>query len=224
MGAAQFVHLEESLIIKRSKFMSLRAVNGKANFVVFLDIDGVLYNAPNPNAVFAKVAELFPNGDKYSQNRECSIAASYFFNKTALQSLDYLINEMEKVAQVAVVISASWRENRSVEELKTTFFGIHNFSKYIIDKTPETLSKEEGALNCPATQHNEEYSLPCRAAEIQYWLKQHPEVTNFVVLDDIDHHLSDCFGDKFFQTNYKTLLTQEMAKKIVGQYHALCSF
>lgn len=184
-------------------------------FAIFLDIDGVIYNSPNQNAVFKKVAELFPNEKECYSNKIYSIAASYFFDKVALQNLDHLINEIEKSMQVWIVISSSWRENRTVEELKTTIFGIHNFSKYIVDKTPEEIPENEISSYCSKESHLKKYSSQCRASEIQYWLKQHPEVINFVVLDDRDNHLSENFREKFVQTEYKTLLTEEISKKIL---------
>ncbi len=172
-------------------------------FVIFLDIDGVLYNTPNQDSVSAKVEELFPNAQTHD-HMMCSIAAAYFFNQKALNNLDSIINGIEKTRKASVVISSSWREGISVEELRKTFFGIYNFSKYIIDKTPETLPKQ-GVGN-----HSH-----CRAAEIQYWLTQHPEVVDYLVLDDNDDHLSATFGKKFVRTNYSSLLTDEIAAEIL---------
>lgn len=185
----------------------------RAPFVIFLDIDGVLYNTPDQNGVFKKVDELFPNAKSYD-NRVCSIAASYFFNKEALNNLDKIISELEKTKKVSIVISSAWREGRTVEELRKTFFGIHNFSKYIIDKTPKKISKEKINDYCSKGWH---YSH-CRAAEIQYWLKEHPEVVDYLILDDIDDHLSSHFGEKFFETNFNTLLTSKIAGEILKNY------
>ncbi len=198
--------------------MSRTTERDRPPFIIFLDIDGVIYNTPDQDGVFKKTAELFPNEERPYNNRLCSIAASYFFNKEALQNLDYIINEMEKIAQVGIVISSSWRENRTVEDLKNTIFGIHNFARYIIDKTPESLPEKDIALYCPSERHLEKYSSRCRASQIQYWLKQYPEITNFAVLDDDEyHHLAECFAEKFFQTKVRSLLTQEIAENIVQQ-------
>ena len=184
-------------------------------FVIFLDIDGVVYNKPNQEGVFKKAAELFPSGKERHSNRACSIAASYFFNKEALKNLDNLIGEIEQIADVWVVISSSWRTGTSIEELSETFFGIHNFSKYIVDKTPEKMSEEEIVSLCPKKSHSKTYSSRCRAAEIQCWLEQHPEVLDYVILDDEDDHLSG-FGERFIQTEYRTLLTKEMVEKFLA--------
>lgn len=186
-------------------------------FVIFLDIDGVVYNTPNEEGVFKKVAELFPEITGTYNNRVCSIAASYFFDKKAVQNLNCLIREIEKVRNVWIVVSSSWRENRSVEELRSTFFGIHEFSRYIVDKTPEEVSIKELGTYCPSKSHSEEYSSQCRAAEIQYWLNQHPEIINYIVLDDNDNHLLAAFGERFVMTNYRTLLTKEICENLLLQ-------
>lgn len=185
-------------------------------FVIFLDIDGVVYNCPNQKDVYKKVAELFPDIETWYDNRVCSIAASYFFDKGALTNLSFLIKEIEKTRSVWIVISSSWRENRTVEELKETFFGIHDFSKYIVDKTPDKISKNEIGAYCSSEIHKGSNSQ-CRAAEINYWLKQNPEVNSYIVLDDIDNHLLTNFGERFFQICCNTLLTQEICQEILLQ-------
>lgn len=194
-------------------------MNNKVNntpFVIFLNIDGVLYNRPDQEGALKKAAELFP--DEKNSNRICSIAASHFFNEEALSNLDHLINEVEKTTKVWIVISSVWREDRSVEELKTAFFGIHNFSKYIVDKTPEEVPEEELAFYCSSEIHSTKYGSQCRASEVQYWLKKHPEVIEFVVLGNRDYHLSDSFGEKFIQTKYERLLNSEISEKILTHY------
>ena len=197
------------------------AIKSKSPFVVFLDIDGVVYNKPDQEGVFTKAAELFPSGEKRHTNRACSIAAAYFFNKKALKNLSDLIEAIGQITDVWVVISSSWRIGVTIEDLRETFFGIHNFSKYIVDKTPETISQEEIAFLCPKKRHPETCNFQCRAAEIQFWLKQHPTVLDYVILDDDDDHLSG-FGERFVQTEYRTLLTEEMVKKFLLDRSKFC--
>lgn len=210
MSTQQRLIQESTKIAVEQPSIELTTKSSRQPFVLFLDIDGVLYN-PDQRAVSKKVAELFPNeeGAKNS-NRMCSIAASHFFNKDALNSLDHLINEIEKTTKVWIVISSSWREGYSVEELRTTFFGIHNFSRCIVDKTPEEVPKDERLCR--------DCSGNCRGSQILSWLKQHPEIIDFAVLDDYDNHLSINFGEKFAKTKYSTLLTREISYKILMNY------
>ncbi len=209
-----------------SKSISASVISPRLSpFVIFLDIDGVVYNRPNQEGVLKKAAELFPDITDPNNNRVCSIdsnsigsiAASYFFDKKAVQNLNFLIGQIAKTRNVWIVVSSSWRENRSVEELRNTFFGIHEFSRYIVDKTPEKVSRKELGAYCPSKRHAEKYSLQCRAAEIQYWLNLHTEITNYIVLDDHDDHLLAAFGERFVMTNYTTLLTREICENILLQ-------
>lgn len=198
--------------------MNVESSVAKPPFVIFLDIDGVLYNKPDQDAVYKKVAELYPDAVKCYNNDICSEAAAHFFDKESLKNLDNLISEIEKTAQVSIVISSSWREGQSVERLKKALFGIHNFSKYIIDKTPEKIEEKEWVTYCCSKKHADKYSWQCRAVEIQFWLKQNPKISNYVVIDDNDDHLSTNFGKKFVRTNYYTLLTRKISEEILLQY------
>jgi len=201
-----------------SKSISASIISPRLSpFVIFLDIDGVVYNTPNLEDILKKVADLFPEITDPGNNRVCSIAASYFFDEKAVQNLNYLITEIEKVRNVWIVVSSSWRETRTVEELQSTFFKIHDFSRYIVDKTPEKIPRNELGTYCPSKSHSEWHSLQCRAAEIQFWLNQHPEITNYVVLDDNNDHLLEAFGERFVKTNYKTLLTKEICENILSR-------
>jgi hypothetical protein len=43
-------------------------------------------------------------------------------------------------------------------------------------------------------------------------------VTDYLVLDDNDEHLSINFGEKFVETNYSSLLTDEITSEILKNY------
>lgn len=152
-------------------------------YVIFLDIDGVLLSerdrqraqaTPSKEAVDAADGQeeyLKRNSNSFSNNY-WSIIVAHHFSKKALKNLDSLIQRVEAVARPQIVISSRWREGRTVEELKTIYFRMHSFSKYIIDKTPDKI---------PETPEN---SDPGKSEEIQFWLDQHPEYKHYVVLDD----------------------------------------
>lgn len=184
---------------------------------LFLDIDGVLYNNPDREGVFRKALELFP-GEIPSSNRSCSIAASLFFDQKALNSLDYLIEEIAKTKNVYIVISSSWREKRTAKELKSVYFQNHKFSRYIVDKTPDRIPHAKIRKHCKTGSHDKKYTWQCRASEINKWIAQHPEVTDIAILDDNDDCLKTNFGEFFFQTRFNTLLTMDIAEKIVVKF------
>lgn len=187
-------------------------------FVIFLDIDGVLYNYADQNKVTKKVKELF-GPLRIHNNWVCSIAVSHFFNKRALKNLTTLIREIEKTRKVWIVISSNWRENRTVDELKNSYFGIHEFSRNIVDKTPDKISQLDLKSCCSVVDsHLKNNYLVCRASEIQYWLNQHPEIIDYAVLDDRDDHLSRHFGERYFITDFDSLLTREICDKILNHF------
>lgn len=186
----------------------------KSKLVIFLDIDGVINSPVTREQINKKVDELYPELETIYDKRIQVIAMSHLFNKTALNNLDNLINKIEKIAKVSIVISSNWRLNRSVEELSQDTFVMHNFSKYIIDKTPEKLSEEEISTYCIDKSHSET-PFQCRAAEIKHWLHEHSEVDNYVILDDIDSHLSQHFDKKYYKILCEKLLTSDNIEQIL---------
>jgi hypothetical protein len=93
-----------------------------------------------------------------------------------LSRLDLFIQE----TNCSVVISSSWRYRHTLDSLREIFakYGF-TFTNSIVDFTPDLASK---AWN----------SVP-RGLEIDNWLKEHPEVTHYAILDDTDDmlHLTD---------------------------------
>lgn len=117
-----------------------RTFEGKIK-IVFVDIDGVL----NTTAWLSRVvgSELCP------------------------EHMGHL-NHLLEVTGAKVVISSSWRTNRTTQELRDLFLQ-NGFKGTIIGKTP-FISQENGQ----------------RGVEIQSWLRTHylPEQVSFVILDD----------------------------------------
>lgn len=54
---------------------------------------------------------------------------------------------------------------------------------YVIDKTPEYIWKNVGKEDYFNDNYEETYEYS-RGAEIDGWLKEHPEVVNYVIIDD----------------------------------------
>ena len=54
---------------------------------------------------------------------------------------------------------------------------------YVIDKTPEYIWKNVGKEDYFNENYEEIYEYS-RGAEIDGWLKEHPEVINYVIIDD----------------------------------------
>lgn len=121
--------------------MSVKFESQKANFAIFLDIDGVL----NPNDISCKKIDQYISSQldgelihtkKCESCNLCKQAQAHFFTPSAVACLEDLIEKIQKVAGIHIVISSTWRKNSTTEELKT-IFGEYNFSNFIVDKTPE---------------------------------------------------------------------------------------
>ena len=163
--------------------------------VIFLDIDGVLVRGWETDRNWPKVVEMFGEKEYYTP-LEWSIATAYFLNPGAVQCLDLLIANIEKTHQVAIVLSSAWRENGTLEEIQNQMFAIWPFSLKILDKTVHN-----DARYTHAQEAKEKYriALRSRADQIDYWLREHPNLTvdTFVILDDWDDDLSSRFPDHF---------------------------
>lgn len=164
--------------------------------IVFLDIDGVIYSpstSERSQQIYSKTKELFPHQSRFEpfDNEQCSIAAAYFFDQQSLKHLDLLIDHGKKIKKaILIVISSDWKQGVETEILKTKILKIHHFSKYIIGKTPDKNRN--------------------RPQEIQAWLKAHPQITQYLIFDDIDNHLSTTFGNRFIKTNPKELFSRKI--------------
>jgi hypothetical protein len=175
--------------------------------VIFLDIDGVLFHRRMDGSVKQMASQLFPSHTGPWKDEQCDIAATHLFDQNALSILKKLTLVSKNIA---IVLSSSWREKQSVPKLRTIFAACF-FSNLIIHKTPDRTDKEYMKGKSLVSDHS-------RAKEIAYWLKNHPTIKNFVILDDEDRGLSDSFSEHFVQTDAGNLLTDgdaEKARKIL---------
>jgi hypothetical protein len=175
----------------------------QATSVVFLDIDGVLYNNRNDNSADAIARNFFPDViDGQYSNDQMSLAHTYLFRQGPVANLEFLVMSVDNFG---IVLSSQWRVNRTVPQLRQ-LFAKHTFAPFIIGKTPDRSDIEY--------QNSLEYHQETgRASEISYFLKQHPWITKFAVYDDYDEYLSETFGDKFILVDRSKLLTQAEVNK-----------
>lgn len=75
-----------------------------------------------------------------------------------------LLSILQEVPDLSIVISSSWRRRNTLEQLREILSEYHVAPERVIGVTP--------ILNTP------------RGLEIQAWLDEHPEVTQFVIVDD----------------------------------------
>lgn len=166
--------------------------------VVFLDIDGVLFD--HERYFFPKALSRFgtddPEEPQVRQLRKEFVDLKLFESR-ALANLTWLINELK--GDVGIVISSSWRAH-GIDWLQRILKVYAIFEK-IIDVTCD--KKPEGA-----SEDDNEWRSKYRPWQIQQWLDLHPTVTNYVIIDDIDDGLSK-FGKRFIHVDGKEFLTKQ---------------
>lgn len=100
--------------------------------------------------------------------------------------LNYIINK----TNAELVISSTWRFDENLK-IKLSFMGIKPF----IGITPKTWERHRGT-------------------EIQMWLDRHPEVFNYVILDD-DCDMLDSQLNNFVNTSWLEGLNEDSANKAI---------
>ena len=173
--------------------------------VIFLDMDGVMATAGVAEKVRSTVEHQFPGVSH--QDYHWAVAWGRHLHPKALTNLHELIDRIEKAGSRAlIVISSSWRNDVTTEQLPKDVFKEHHFSRYIAGKTATGPNEVSIAGYDFVTSAKEKYGLGLedRSEEIEHWLRAHdfdPKTTNYIVIDD-NHaeYLSKRFGDRFIQT------------------------
>jgi len=172
--------------------------------VIFLDIDGVLYNPSD--RVRGKIVEAAATkfNVRMPSNDQCSQVAVSYFSERALGNLHQLLET--DMWEVDIVISSSWKDNRTTDELKQ-MFSQHEFSCHIVDRICDDTSKE-------LRQWAKVKQLtPNRGAQVAMWLEQHGMCyQSFVIFDDVGYWFK-MFPLNFVKVDENYLLTEQDCKK-----------
>ena len=150
--------------------------------IIFLDIDGVIQPTwkqdrfkHDMEALRAEIAEKY-NEPEYLEFNKYDLAATYAdWSEVALTNLRKLFVEQGAKA----VISSDWRRSHTLRRLQL-LFRLYDLQDYIIDCT-EILDNET------------------RGAEIQAYIEAHPEITKFVILDDLRFDFHTRFPNEWVQ-------------------------
>ena len=145
--------------------------------ILFLDNDGVICLSDNWNTrqkKWARWRSQNPQSSKYLPDAPVNIRFDDF-DKKAIRILNEIIIETD----CEIVVSSDWRAHATLRELGDYYLH-QGIVKRPIDMTGNTLSKDTKFWD-PKTDLEE-----TRSAEILEWLAGHPEVTNWVAVDDLD--------------------------------------
>lgn len=174
--------------------------------VIFLDIDGVLNTIDDQSYRYLKRKEeaKAKNTDASDKSltfktRDCY---GHLFSQRAVEWLDYII----MATGAKIVISSTWRLS-GIDVMRGLWMR-RKLPGEIISVTPSHRSRS--FVNNYKGTDFEDY----RGIEIEAWLKNHPEVSRYVILDDECDMLPD--QDAFFvKTDQEYGITGAIAESVL---------
>lgn len=157
--------------------MNLETKNALKEFVIFLDVDGVLN--------CHKTQDRIPNNGCIGLDED------------KCQLLRDIVNR----TNAKIVLSSTWRLAEATWHYLWCRLGA-DMKERCIGRTPSGTRDELTGL----------YKSLSRGGEIQAWLNDHPEVTNFIILDDAK--IEGPLKEFHVQTNWEMGMTKDHADKI----------
>ena len=153
--------------------------------IIFLDHDGVI-------CLSTEWGSRFKNGDGLD---------SIFdrFNQKAIKVLNQILDE----TGADIIVSSDWRHHASLEQMQE-LYKIRGIKKSPIGYT-ESIVDIKGL---DYLEHN-------RQVEIRHWLSQHPEVTHWVAIDDLD--MSPEFCKKYEREGLTNFVLTPRSKEGIKQ-------
>ena len=178
----------------KSKIEEKEAVKTPSK-VIFLDLDGVL----NTEEYFASLKDKgLPTEDSFGN----------LFSPDAVENLRHII----ETTNAQIVISSSWRyagldaiklmwENRCLPGILYDITPLFVADDYILAHMSDETFDSDSAMTS------------AREMEISAWLQDHPEMTDYVILDDLDSfHQHEAHLVKI---NPKTGITPADAEQVI---------
>jgi hypothetical protein len=158
--------------------------------VIFLDNDGVICLSNNWGSRFKKQKAFFTEDNprkSFGDNGPVEVRFDNF-DKKAISVLNSILEE----TGAEIIVSSDWRFHANLEELGDYYEsqGIIKRPIAVTDKFKDIYPKEWSRLRFRADLELE------RSMEINHWLENHPDVTNWVAIDDLDMSV-DYLGGHF---------------------------
>jgi hypothetical protein len=129
------------------------------------------------NVIFLDIDGVLNSDHHYRTRKKPTTKEEHPYCEIDLKSLN-ILNEVVKLTDSKVVVSSTWRRKNTLERLREIFTFVG--SKFeIFDVTPI-----KGNMN-------RRYGEVIRGYEINEWLSNHPDVKNYVILDDDQDFLEE---------------------------------
>ena len=155
--------------------------------VLFLDNDGVICLSNNWGSITTKRRKAGLRASVPALELPVDIRFDNFDKKSVK-----ILNEILEETDAEIVVSSDWRFYATLEELGDyyTSQGIIKRPIAVTGMFKDLFPREWSALRFRADLELERYM------EINHWLENHPEVTNWVAVDDLDMSI-EFLGDRF---------------------------
>lgn len=169
---------------------------------LFLDIDGVLNSGDWTLSDEAQALRRIAVADKVRDNR-------YWFDPVTIE----LLTDIVLATDCDIVISSSWRKNKTVEELQDLLTEVgFKYADKIVGKTDSSFSWLKPGIHCPSI----------RGLEIRVWLETNVKMVNpayqfeytYCILDDDSDMLLEQ-KNNFVNTDPQVGLTADDASKVI---------
>ena len=125
-----------------------------------------------------------------------------------------LLGKIIEATDAKIVVSSSWRRHTledTIKELKdTSDFRMNGIEFPFIDRIVGVTDRIFGF----ALTNKEKHISLLRGVEIREWINEHPEVNNYVILDDDSDMLLEQ-KDHFVKTDTYTGLTEENVEQAI---------
>jgi hypothetical protein len=155
--------------------------------VIFLDNDGVICLSENWGSRRKKQIKEGRTMGAYEKDLPIHLRLDNF-DKKAVK----VLNQILETTGAEIVISSDWRFHGTLEELGDYYIsqGIMKKPIAVTDMFKDIFPREWSALRFRADLELERYM------EINHWLQNHPEVTHWVAVDDLNMSV-DFLGERF---------------------------
>jgi len=158
--------------------------------VLFLDNDGVICLSNNWGSRSKKRSKYRLENPNSSDSKK-EVPVEYRFDDFDTKAIKVL-NEIIEKTGCEIVVSSDWRYHANLEELGYYYMkqGVIKKPIAVTDIFQDIFPKEWNAFRFRADLELE------RSMEIGHWLENHPEVTHWVAVDDLNMSV-EFLGDRF---------------------------
>ena len=163
------------------------------NHIIFLDNDGVICLGDNMGSRFKKQKKAY-RGKECPKTNEIDIHCRFDnFDNKAIKVLNRILDK----TGAEIVVSSDWKNYATLDELGE-YYNIQGINKKPIGVTGKFNDLFPSEWNVLRHRGDLEYE---RQAEIKHWLGEHPEVTHWVAVDDLNMSI-EYFDGKAGLTNF----------------------